>query len=100
MADSEQRMRAELRELRRGEYAFEDGIDNDGVDPDVQYRSHCVISDCDRCGKMVARRYLRQRHAGRAMRFCDAQCAALWREYWLPRYGARLAGSAVSPQQD
>ncbi len=44
MAYSEQRMRAELRELPKGEYAFEDWIENDGVDPTARYRIHCLVS--------------------------------------------------------
>lgn len=48
-----------------------------------------TVCHCDFCGKMVARRYLRQVHEGEAKRFCDAECARLWHEYWLPRYGGQ-----------
>ncbi|MGH7078733.1 MAG: hydantoinase B/oxoprolinase family protein, partial [Acetobacteraceae bacterium] len=44
MAYSEKRMRAEIRELPNGEYAFEDWIENDGVDPDARYRIHCLVN--------------------------------------------------------
>ncbi|MGH7120323.1 MAG: hydantoinase B/oxoprolinase family protein [Acetobacteraceae bacterium] len=44
MAYSEQRMRAEIRELPNGEYAFEDWIENDGVDPTARYRIHCLVN--------------------------------------------------------
>jgi ribosomal protein L24E len=46
-----------------------------------------TVCHCDFCGKMVARRYLRQHHDGRSLRFCNGECAKLWHEYWLPRYG-------------
>ena len=41
---SEQRMRAEIRELPKGEYQFEDWIENDGVDPTARYRIHCLVT--------------------------------------------------------
>jgi N-methylhydantoinase B len=41
---AEQRMRAEIRELPKGEYEFEDWIENDGVDPSAQYRIHCLVT--------------------------------------------------------
>ena len=39
---AERRMRAEIREIPNGEYAFEDWIENDGVVPDTRYRIHCT----------------------------------------------------------
>jgi N-methylhydantoinase B len=44
MEYAEQRMRAEIRELPNGEYQFEDWIENDGVDPNAQYRIHCLVT--------------------------------------------------------
>jgi N-methylhydantoinase B len=41
---AEQRMRAEIRELPKGEYEFEDWIENDGVDPSARYRIHCLVT--------------------------------------------------------
>ena len=40
---SEARMRAELGELPKGEYSFEDWIENDGVTADERYRIKCTI---------------------------------------------------------
>ena len=54
-----------------------------------------TVCHCDLCGKMVARRFLRQHHQGRPLRFCDAQCASLWHEYWLPRYGRQPDSDAA-----
>ena len=59
-----------------------------------------TVCHCDCCGKMLARRFLRRHHAGRPMRFCDAQCAELWHDYWLPRYGGRLAEPVPSSRKD
>lgn len=56
-----------------------------------------TICHCDLCGKMVARRFLRQYHDGHPKRFCDAECARLWHEYWLPRYGT-TAGAEAPPR--
>jgi N-methylhydantoinase B len=43
MEYAESRMRAEIRELPDGEYAFEDWIENDGVTADQRYRIYCTI---------------------------------------------------------
>ena len=40
---SEARMRAEIGELPKGEYSFEDWIENDGVVADARYRIKCTI---------------------------------------------------------
>jgi hypothetical protein len=52
-----------------------------------------TICHCDCCGKMIARRFLRQEHEGRPLRFCDKECVQLWHEYWLPRYGTLPAST-------
>jgi N-methylhydantoinase B/oxoprolinase/acetone carboxylase alpha subunit len=41
---AEQRMRAEISELPKGEYQFEDWVENDGVDPTTRYRIHCLVT--------------------------------------------------------
>ena len=55
-----------------------------------------TVCHCDFCGKMVARRFLRHAFEGRTFRFCDAECARLWHEYWLPRYGSHLGPAPLS----
>ena len=40
---AERRMRAEIREIPDGEYAFEDWIENDGVVADQRYRIACTV---------------------------------------------------------
>ncbi|MGH7120324.1 MAG: hypothetical protein ACREFP_15270 [Acetobacteraceae bacterium] len=54
-----------------------------------------TVCHCDCCGQMVARRFLRQHHEARELKFCSVACAKLWREYWLPRYGG--GGVPTSP---
>lgn len=56
-----------------------------------------TVCHCDCCGKMVARRFLRQHHEGQPKRFCDEECARLWHEYWLPRYGQSRGTDAAAP---
>jgi ribosomal protein L24E len=49
-----------------------------------------AICNCDFCGQRISRQYLAVSEQGRAFRFCRENCVRLWREYWLPRYGAQL----------
>lgn len=44
--------------------------------------------DCRFCGKSIPRRAWVAVQDGRESIFCDPECQRLYREYWLPRYGA------------
>jgi ribosomal protein L24E len=45
--------------------------------------------DCRFCGKSIPRRAWVAVQDGRESIFCDPECERLYREYWLPRYGAQ-----------
>jgi hypothetical protein len=44
---------------------------------------------CETCGKMIPRRAWVVVEAEGELLFCGPNCDRLYREYWLPRYGAK-----------
>jgi hypothetical protein len=52
------------------------------------YRTVCVL-----CGQLVPGRYWSEHVAGEDRVFCNADHAARYVSYWLPRYGPDAAGS-------
>jgi ribosomal protein L24E len=47
-----------------------------------------VVTPCDCCGQVVAKRLWIVEIDGREQRFCSPECEALFREYVLPRRAA------------
>lgn len=47
------------------------------------------INRCSLCGKALVLRYWAQDDQDDKAMYCDEDCARLWREYWLPRYGRK-----------
>ncbi|MCA9860698.1 MAG: hypothetical protein KC438_13300 [Thermomicrobiales bacterium] len=65
-------------------------IDVGYVDP--QRRS------CALCGRPLARRIWRENVEGHMREFCEPAHVALYRDYWLPLYGAGAATASSEPR--
>lgn len=46
------------------------------------------VTNCNLCGRLIPRRLWVVDVAGTAVGFCGADCERLYRDYWLPKYGA------------
>ncbi len=49
--------------------------------------SETVVTPCDSCGQVVAKRLWIAEVGGRGQRFCSPDCEELFRQYVLPRRG-------------
>lgn len=52
---------------------------------------------CALCGRPLARRIWREEVEGNTLEFCEPAHVALYRDYWLPIYGAEDATSSSVP---
>jgi hypothetical protein len=46
-----------------------------------------AVTHCALCGRLVPRRVWQVEIDGRTLPFCNEGCEALYRSYWLPKYG-------------
>lgn len=46
-----------------------------------------TLTNCALCGRLVPRRVWFAEVGGALLPFCDQECEALYRAYWLPKYG-------------
>ena len=52
------------------------------------------VINCSLCGQMIPRDIWVVDEGGERRLFCSPECERLYREYWLPKYGAqREAGT-------
>jgi hypothetical protein len=47
-----------------------------------------ALTTCALCGRLVPRRIWQVEIDGEPLPFCNQECEALYRSYWLPKYGA------------
>ncbi|MFT4038053.1 MAG: hypothetical protein QM692_07740 [Thermomicrobiales bacterium] len=50
-----------------------------------------TVTNCALCGRLVPRHIWLVEFGGRELPFCNAECEAIYRDYWLPKYGAEAA---------
>jgi endogenous inhibitor of DNA gyrase (YacG/DUF329 family) len=53
-----------------------------------------AVTNCALCGRLVPRRVWQVEIEGRTLPFCNEECEALYRTYWLPKYGAGASARA------
>lgn len=46
-----------------------------------------TLTNCALCGRLVPRRVWMIEIGEKELPFCDEACEALYRSYWLPKYG-------------
>lgn len=67
---------------------------------EIQRPWHDVaLTNCGLCGRLVPRRAWAVEIEGRRLLFCDADCEALYRSYWLPKYGGGEAARTSSAEE-
>lgn len=47
-----------------------------------------AVTNCALCGRLVPRHIWMVEFDGRELPFCNEACEAIYRDYWLPKYGA------------
>lgn len=55
-----------------------------------------TVTNCALCGRLVPRHIWMVEFAGRELPFCNAECEAIYRDYWLPKYGAETPAPVVT----
>jgi hypothetical protein len=58
-----------------------------------------TLTNCVLCGRLVPRNVWWVEIGGETLPFCNPECEALYRSYWLPKYGGHDANStgAIQP---
>jgi endogenous inhibitor of DNA gyrase (YacG/DUF329 family) len=46
-----------------------------------------ALTNCTLCGRLVPRKAWMVEIEAQALPFCNEECEALYRSYWLPKYG-------------
>jgi len=54
------------------------------------------VINCSLCGQMIPRDIWVVEEDGQKRLFCGPECERLYREYWLPKYGAQQEAKPAS----
>lgn len=68
---------------------------------EIERRWHdTTLTNCALCGRLVPRTVWLAEVGGERLPFCGPDCEALYRDYWLPKYGPKQAGAPKSVEPD
>jgi hypothetical protein len=54
-----------------------------------------TLTNCTHCGRLVPRRVWTVEFDCAPLPFCNEECEALYRSYWLPKYGRKQAAESA-----